>query len=58
MKFSDLVYKSAGFFGSDHNLAQYLDLVFSSSSTFCFFCIFFFGVGSEGAGRAGRADVS
>jgi hypothetical protein len=47
MKFSDLVYKSAGFFGSDHNLAQYLDLMFSSS-TF----LFFFGgvVGSEGAG--------
>jgi hypothetical protein len=52
MKFSDLVYKSAGFFGSDHNLAQYLDLVFSSSSTF-----FFLGLGSEGA-AGGRADVS
>jgi len=51
MKFSDLVYKSAGFFGSDHNLAQYLDLVFSSSSTF-----FFLGLGSEGA-AGGRADV-
>jgi len=50
MKFSDLVYKSAGFFGSDHNLAQYLDLVFSSSSTF-----FFLGLGREGAagGRGG-----
>jgi hypothetical protein len=51
MKFSDLVYKSAGFFGSDHNLAQYLDLVFSSSSTFCFFCfLFFWGLGVRGRG--------
>lgn len=54
MKFSYLVYKSAGFFGSDHNLAQYLDLVFSSSSTFCFFWVFFFGgLGVRGRGGWG-----